>query len=200
MQVNLQTGTGSAYLNAIRSTAYGCYPVVRPIGFKVGDHSTVVTTSDSVLEDMTTFISNVSHCIFKCTGDRDLIVATCLCNGELRISELLADSPISVENDAIILHSMQEIEVSVVFLNTTGNRMLYDNSDLLEKHGLTGYVAITSRHCIINAFTFHKIDELGDNTEVFEVSIETIDDTNEESVFNHAVKKTQEAIASLEIK
>lgn len=187
MEIVLQQGIGNALLNAVRSEAYLCYPIIRPIGFKVGGDSTVVGIADSVVEDMTTFISNVSRWVFDYRGDSPVICTKVVCDGELLLSELLKGSGITTNGDAAILHSNAPVEVEVVFNFVAGNKLLQENDALLKKAGYNGFTAINSRHCVIDKFTFKVVDTM-DDAEVFDVLITTVDGSSDKAVFKKALE------------
>lgn len=199
MQVTLEKGLGNAFLNTVRSAAYVCCPIVRPIGFKVGGDSTVVSISDSVLEDMTTFISNVSRHVFYYRGNRDLIEATVECDGELMLSALLNGTGVTVNEDVPVLHSNAPVRVSVIFHFGSGNHLIQENEAILENAGYTGYVATNSRHCVVDAFTFNRTDT-SDTEEVYEVTLTTIDGSSPDTVFKMAVQHVKEVAQRIDVK
>lgn len=184
--VGFENGVGTAFLNSVRCAAYVCYPVIRPIGFKVGGDSTVVSISDDVLEDMTTFISNVSCTHYYYVGNCSLIKAEAVCNGELLLSELLAGSGIRCETDSVVLHSTAPVTVSVIFRFASGSYLSNDNAGVLEDAGYEGFVATGSRHCVVDAFTFKVVDKT-DTNEIFEIKISTVDESDELTVLKAAV-------------
>ena len=178
-------GFGNSFLNAVRSAAFLSFPVARPIGFKVGANSNVLNISDNVVEDMTTFIANVSNHVFSYGGNSSVILAEAECEGELRLSQLLEGTGISCADDTVVLHSMIPTKVQVIFGFREGNHLMNDNAKVMANAGYEGFTPVNSRGCILNNFNVHLIEK-SDTTETFEVTLSTIDGTSETAVLEHA--------------
>lgn len=186
IKVRILRGLGDAYLNCVRSAAYVGIDVIRPIGVRVGGSSNVVDISNSVQEDMPTVISAIVKGNY--TGDLnpgELLEVKIVSNGELMLSDLLNGSRIKSTVDLPIMHSMVETEISVVFAYTHGWYKTEDNMSKLEKAGYSGYVAVNSRHCGIDTFTYNKVMQL-DHEDVYDVNIRTINGQSEEKIFRYA--------------
>lgn len=184
-------------LNAARSAAFICYPCIRPIAFDVGGDSNVLSISDSVIEDMTTFISNVSTLNFSYSGNSALIAAKVTCDGTLTIKQLLAGTGISCNVDREILHSSTPTDVTVVFAVQSGNKLNTENEELLTETPYEKFTVINSRHCIVNSFTYHKIDD-SDGNETYDVTIDTIGDVSEEEVLKLAFNHLKQVASKME--
>ena len=193
LRVTLVKGLGNSFLNAVRSAAFLSYPVARPVAFKVGGASNVLNISDDVLEDMTTFISGVSQHIFSYSGNRSVILAEAECNGELRLSELLAGTGISCKDDVVILHSQAPVSVQVVFGCRAGNHLIDDNAKFVENAGYMGYTAINSRGCILESFDVHLVEKSA-TTETFDVTIRSVDGTSEAAILEQALALVKSAV------
>lgn len=187
MHVSFVKGVGTAFLNAVRAESFIKQDVLRPIGFKVGDTSTIIDTPENVLEDMTTFISNVDVFNFCATQNKDLIIAQCQCNGVLSMRGLLDGTGIQVPYDEEILHTMGDVNVCVAFRMANGNHLSNENAAFLEDHGVHGFSAINSRHSTIKSFTANKIEE-DDYTETFDIEIITSDGSDSNSILRNAVR------------
>ena len=186
IKVRILRGLGDAYLNCIRSAAYVGIDVIRPIGVMVGGSSNVVDVSNSVQEDMPTVISAIIKGNY--TGDLnpdELLEVKVVSNGELTLSDLLNGSRIKSTIDLPIMHSMVETEISVVFSCAHGWYKTEDNMSRLENAGYSGYVAVNSRHCDIDTFTYNRVMQL-DHEDVYDVDIRTISGQSEEKIFRYA--------------
>lgn len=186
LEITLRKGIGNPILNAVRSAAFFCCPVIRPVAFKVGGESNVLNISDTVIEDMTTFISTVSKFNYAYNGNSKFVVARCECNGELRLSELLSGVGITSDQDGVILHSTAPICVEVVFMFCAGNYTSLENTKSVQDAGYNGFVVVNSRHCNVESFTFKHLSE-DQQTETFEVSVTTLDGRSAEAICKDAI-------------
>ena len=186
MKIKCDVGFNRSLLNTVRAASFSSLPVVRPIGFMVAGTSNVVSLPDTVLEDMTKFIANVSKGEFIYTGNEALIVCNASFTGELKLSELLAGTAIKAVEDFTILHATETISVKVLFRFDRGCYTLEQNRDFLEKHSASNCVVINSRHCPIKSFNV-----LDANTsaakDTFEITIDTISGVDETEVWNESI-------------
>lgn len=185
--MTFEYGTGEAFLNAIRAAAFVTQPVLRPVGFKVGNASNVLAISDNVEEDMTTFISNVCSGIFATNSDNEAIEVTAVCDGELTMSQMLHGSGVQCDRDFPVLHSLSPVEVSVVFRKDKGTHYSDENQEFLKSRGFSHNVAINSRHCNLESFTFKRVDE-EKNKETFEITIVTNDGESPKVLLDNAMR------------
>ncbi len=197
LEITLRKGMGNPILNAVRSAAFFCCPVIRPVAFKVGGESNVLSISDTVIEDMTTFISTMSKFNYAYNGNSKLVVASCECSGELQLSELLGDVGITSDHDGVILHSTAPIKVEVVFAYARGNYTTLENTKLIQDAGYGGFVAINSRHCNVESFTFKHLSE-DKQTETFEVTVKSLDGRSAEAVVKDAVALLESDIKAIQ--
>lgn len=195
LNVSFEKGIGTALLNAVRAESFVRQSVVRPIGFKIGSTSNILDTPECVIEDMTTFISSVDEFCFVSDGDKDCIVATCVCDGDLSISDLV-NSSLRVVGDGTVLHSTQPVEVSVVFRKACGAFLNSANSDFMIKRGLQDFVAVNSRHSTIETFTAYKVGE-SDDIETFAIEIATNDGSSSNALLRNAVSGVIENASKL---
>lgn len=68
MRIELNKQYGPALVNLLRQVSMTACKVLRPIAFSTGAHSNVLDTSDSAIEDMTTFIDNVTSANYYVTN------------------------------------------------------------------------------------------------------------------------------------
>lgn len=199
LEVTLRKGLGNPILNAVRGAAFFSCPVVRPIAFKVGGASNVLSISDTVIEDMTSFISGVCKFNYAYNGNRGLVIASCECNGELLLSELLRGSGIASTGDCVVLHSTAPITVEVIFAFRAGNYTSAENSQLVKTAGYEGFTAINSRHCNVESFTFKHLTE-DSQTETFEVSVKTVDGQSADVFVQSAIDLLLDDIKKIKLK
>lgn len=193
MKVNLPVENGNACLNVLRSVAYSGIPTVRPIGFKVGETSTVIGISDRVIEDMTTFISNVTS--YQFVGSfSGLQEVTCKCEGSMTIAELLNGCGINAIGDVTvpILHSDYGVSVSIIFRCDAGFYTQEQNDELMYEKGYTGYAAINSRHTNLKAFTFKECDDGS-----YEVLVESEDGAQPQAILLSAISGLERILDNL---
>ena len=186
MKIKCDVGFNRSLLNAVRAASFSSLPVIRPIGFTVAGTSNVVSLPDTILEDMTKFIANVSKGEFIYTGNEALIVCNVSFTGELKLSELLAGTGITAVEDFAILHATETISVKVLFRFDRGCFTIEQNQDFLEKHGASKCVVVNSRHCPIKSFNI-----LDANTsaakDTFEVTIDTVSGVDGTEVWNESI-------------
>lgn len=191
VKVKFNKGVGNAFLNCVRCAAFHSTSTIKPIGFRVGGDSTVVSISDSVLEDMTTFIKNIALKKYKYCGADDLVCASAVCHSDLLLSDLLAGSGVTVDVDGVVLHSTANVPVEVIFRYSAGCYSADENATFIRKNGYEGFVPIASRHSAVKTFTF-DVSEATDTEEIFEVRIESVDDSDELVLLKQATKFVDE--------
>ena len=190
MSIKLQVakGLGDAYLNCLRAISYVGHETVRPIGFKFDGCENIINIANNVQEDTPTVISNVSKGIFKCNGlDFGVKEVQCVCDGVLTLQELLEGSGIISLHDCEIIHSTSPINVSVVFAKAAGWYTVEMNTSKLKENGFNNYIAINSRHCDIETFSYNRVSRL-DDVDVYEVNIVTNGSISEQAVLDNSMK------------
>lgn len=186
MKVKCEAVFNRPLLNAIRAASFSSVPVVRPIGFVVADTSNVVSLPDTVLEDMTKFIANVSRGEFIASGNKELIICQATCSGELKLSELLNGSDISAVEDFPILHSTEPVTVKVLFRYSRGCYSISQNTDFLEKHVASNCVVVNSRHCPVENFSVLEANTSAAR-DTFEITINTVSGVDDNTVWNESI-------------
>lgn len=186
MKVKCDVGFNRPLLNAVRAASFSSVPVVRPIGFTVAGTSNVVSLPDTVLEDMTKFIANVSRGEFIYSGNEALISCDVNFTGELKLSELLSDTGITAVEDFAILHATEPTSVKVLFRFARGCFSIDENLDFLEKHGADRCVVVNSRHCPVENFNVLDANTSA-SKDTFEITINTISGVDSTSVWNESI-------------
>lgn len=204
MLVTTKRGFGESLLNTVRQVTMTQIPVVRPVAFKVGSTSNVITINDKVVEDMVTFISNVSALQFRAAREFDTTKVTGVCHSTLRASDLFSGTDVEcLGSDTELLHSLADVPVEVVFRKCAGVHSAEENTEALESTGFAteAFVVTNSRHCNVEQFGIKKLHGQYDrtDTESFEVMIYTSDGTEEREVFTQGVKLLAVGLTSLQI-
>lgn len=168
MKLKLNKEYGESLCNTIRQIALTQMVVVRPVGFSVGDNSTVIDTCDSVEEDMTEFISNVCEGVYLAVTSElpELLEGTVRCNGTLTLGDLCPEGwdITALQPERAVLHTLAPVVVGVVFRASTGYHSMQENADFLAKNNyLAGsWVPISSRHSLVTRFSYTTLETESD--------------------------------------
>lgn len=202
MILNLNRYTDKTYVNLLRQVCMCRIPEVRPIAFKVGATSNVAEIGDSVEEDMSEFISNVSSAVFRFVKEDDLCVTRCDCDGVLKLSNLTSGNVSLVQGDKEILHSLARINVQVIFRKAAGRYKLAENREFVRQRatsiGITDvneWVFINSRHCPVISFCDNLLGELKDGCQ-HEVEVITNNSIDAETLLGMAITLIKDDIKS----
>lgn len=162
MKFNVDKGCGRFIANAIRQMIYVKRYVVRPVAFKVGIDTNILTAGNLFIEDMIKFSSDLSSLRFAYDGpgsksDR-IIRRDCVCHGELRSRDLEGDGIRIVGGrckDDVLLHTVAgdntDFAISIIFRNAQGG-YTHDENKYAIMASLNGaeldssYVVMSSRH------------------------------------------------------
>ena len=179
MKLVLNSLSSNAFMNLFRTVLLCRLDSTRPIAFSVGVGSDVCNISDSVEEDMSEFISNVSSSYFTINSESDLAKLELSVNGTLELSQessALASCNVQVLNLGVdgVLHSLESVPVVVYFRRAAGHFTADENEEFLQSRGVdtSKLVVVNSRHCPIQKYTFEPVDSDNGKT-TYEVSIET---------------------------
>lgn len=193
MKVVLDSNSSNAFLNLLRKVLRSRLPSARPIAFKVGSVCDVCNTADSVEEDMSEFISNVSSSFFAMNEDSELAVYTCSVNGTLSLagaSSELAASGVTVLDLGTdeVLHTLSPIPVTIYFRRAPGRFTARENEEFLAGKGVdtSELIIINSRHCPIKNLTYEEVDQYDGKTE-YNFSLETDGSITSESAVASAL-------------
>lgn len=196
MELVLNAQYSSALINLLRQAAVTCTSRVRPIAFSVGHASNVLMISDSVEEDMTTFIRNVCNGQYRTTQNKEIIVCECVCAGVLSTNAFEQDG-IEPIQDFQILHSLGEIDVRVIFRQTSGSYTREDNEQCLADAGidLSRYTVIPSRHSDVANFSYTL--KKGLTEDVYDVNILSFSGKSEEEIISLAKEEIIQALQTM---
>lgn len=179
MKITLDSNSSNAYMNLLRKVLRCRIPSTRPIAFKVGSVCDVCNTADSVEEDMSEFISNVSSSLFAMEENSDFAVFECSVSETLNLSELssqLASSGVTVLDLGTdsVLHALSVTPVRIYFRKAPGNFTIKENEEFLESRGVdtSSLVVVNSRHCPIKNLTYKVLDNVNGKT-VYDLEVET---------------------------
>lgn len=202
MEFEVEKGYGESLCNTIRQVALTKMRVARPIAFKVGVISNVLSAGDNVLEDMVEFFSNVSKYNYRIKSDKEIVSVTVRCDGTMRLGDLnsaevevLSADTASVE----ILHTLHNaVDVVIYFRNGTNGATKDDNTYFLERFGVQdgSLTVCNSRHNLIDTFTI-KISDLDEARDKVAINIVTNDGTSEKDVVATACKELARVLSSL---
>lgn len=190
MRIKVDKYSGASFLNTLRQVALTRLKEVRPIAFRVGSFSNVLTINDSVEEDMTEFISKVSSSVFNFDGEDQLIAWKGLADKCLAVSQIAGDGlSILVHGCEDVLHCDGSEEVVIYFRNDCGKFTREENIAFLRSHSIDtdSLVVIASRHSPVKTFAFEKVSEPDyENNVEFEVNVITKGIFTEETVIRTA--------------
>lgn len=162
MKIKVDKYSGASYLNTLRQIALTRLKEIRPIAFKVGAFSNVLTINDSVEEDMTEFISKISSSVFSYEGNAPLFKWKGIVNRCLAINELAKDGlGVVVAGCKEILHCDGCEEAIIYFRNDCGKFTREENIGFLRSNSVNtdDLVVVASRHSPIKLFAFEKVGD-----------------------------------------
>jgi len=175
MQVCVNRYTGESLLNMVRQTALTRLREVRPVAFKVGAFSNMVTISDSVEEDMVEFIGKVSSSVYSLKDESsELFVWKGQTSGGcFRTRDMEGDglTVLSVGHDEL-LHCFGDVSVEVYFRNGAGKYTAEQNIAFLRKHGVDtdSLAVVVSRHTPVSLFSYKKVGEDG-HGDIYDITV-----------------------------
>lgn len=190
MKFKLNKQYGPSLINLIRQVSMTAIPTVRPIAFSVGAHSNVLDTADSVVEDMTSFIHNVSACEYTAANkEAKLLTYNGIAAGTLQTNAFSSAGVIS-HSDATVLHTLSNTNVSIIFRNARGNFSAKENIEFLQDNAIDTkhYVVIPSRHCAVDKFTI--TDEDAEDCYIADLTVQSNLYT-EQSILQEAFRELQ---------
>ena len=173
MKFAVERGSGRFLVNAIRQMVYTKRYVLRPIAFRVGVSSNVLSAGDTIVEDMIKFSADLSNLHFQYTGvgnQTDKIIrCDCICRGVLCARELQQNGIKIVgseELDRDLLHAVNgnasgnEFSVTILFRNACGaftheqnKYAIANNFSGITEGELDSFVVLTSRHSDVISVT-----------------------------------------------
>jgi hypothetical protein len=172
MRIKVNHYSGESMLNTLRQIVLTRLDETRPIAFKVGAFSNVVTISDAVEEDMTEFISKVSASDYACTSN-GLFVWKGEADQCLRTADLSGNGlSVSMVGQDELLHCFGKETVEIYFRTDSGKFTAEENREFLQNNSINteDLVVINSRHSPASAFSFEKVEEQGEN-DIYEILI-----------------------------
>lgn len=199
MKIELDKQYGPALVNYLRQCTMTSVPVVKPIAFAVGTNSNVLETSDSVIEDMTTFIHNVmcsNYYLVDTTGTLDKpILFEMTVSTNLKTSDFNSVKVYSKE-DSVLLHALSETPVKIYFRNACGKYSVKQNLQFLQDAGVNtnDIVVVPSRHCAVDSFTVNEIEN--EDKFVCEIDVKS-QIASKDNIYKYALEKVQEGVTEL---
>lgn len=172
MKLKIRKEYGDAFINLLRQLCLTTTKKVKPIAFAVGTNSNVLEIGNTVEEDMTEFVSNVSHCTFVTQSQKELLEWSGICEHELKADQIKSNDVESILSFNTLLHSLAPIKVQIYFRNSDGSHSDIENQSFLASHDIdtSRLVVIPSRHCVVSAFTF-KYEDLDENYRLYDVNV-----------------------------
>lgn len=174
MNYTVRKGLGSILGNLTRQMLLTQWPSVRPIGYAVGDKSTVISAGSNVVEAMVELSSSISSLRYR--SDMEM--------GDIRCVEFeapvikagdLSQNGIEVIGnlDKEILHFVgSPLVLKVYFRCGYGSFSTYENRRFLEKESLfeNNVITINSRHCDVSDISF-SVEPLNEDYETLSISL-----------------------------
>jgi hypothetical protein len=145
MRIELNKQYGPALVNLLRQVSMTACKVLRPIAFSTGAHSNVLDTSDSAIEDMTTFIDNVTSANYYVTNQEssELIRFDATVARTLDTSQFQSEGILCKENK-VVLNTLADLKVSIIFRYSSNRYTAKENVLFLQKqHIFLGSIPIT---------------------------------------------------------
>ncbi len=157
MRITMDKQYGQAFVNLIRQVSMASVNVVRPIAFEVGASSSVVDSSNSMVEDMTEFISNVSqfaYIVDKSNEENNKpIVFNDTVSSTLSTYDF-SSAGIKCKDNKVVATMLSAENIKIVFRNSKGKYSARENVEYLQNNGMDteSLVVIPSRHCAADTF------------------------------------------------
>ena len=204
MKFILPKGTGNVFCNLIRHAVYSQRLIVRPIAFKIGTSSNILSAGRSIVEDMLEFsacITELSYGTNVELSDGDIIPCNYTFGSVLRASDLATQlvKVITKENPELLhkVKSMKEsnTEMCIYFRYASGCATQNENAeflkDFISKKGgnpeiVDHLVVLSSRHTDITRFSFDiTSDPYHDQVELH---VANVAGDKEKTIFEEAKK------------
>lgn len=197
MRIELNKQYGPALVNLLRQVSMTACKVLRPIAFSTGAHSNVLDTSDSAIEDMTTFIDNVTSANYYVTNQEssELIRFDATVARTLDTSQFQSEGILCKENK-VVLNTIADLNVSIIFRYTNNRYTAKENVLFLQKQHINTdeYIVIPSRHCAVDSFTQSEIES--EDSYVVDIDIKS-DVCSAEQILDQTMKTISEQVEKL---
>lgn len=214
MEFELRKGWGNIVCNMLRHAAYGCQYVLRPIAFRIGTQSSILSGTSLVIEDMLEFTTSIAELQYLPSSDKKDVNKPFVChyriNSVLKVNDLNTHDLkiIGGEPDKSILHLVPNSDSACdlfiyfrydkgYFTKDENTEFLYENKEYLgiSDKDFNYLVPISSRHCNVTDFRFRvRPDLYYDNVELI---IKNAYGDDETQILNSAKKELIEVIRNV---
>ena len=191
MQIKVNNEEKLIMCNLLRHMSLTHRKVLRPIGFRVGTASNLLTSSQTV-EDMLTFYSALTALAYEYNGESDLVVMKIQLIDKLNVSDLNQQGVKVRSNQACLLHALSNTptEVEIYFRFTEGNQTQEDNTQFLKEHNYDVFErhisVFASRHCDIVKFSWDN--DRNDLADAINIDIETNSGADSKTVLVESIE------------
>lgn len=223
IRFNTDKGAGKVLCNTLRQIALTKRYVVRPIAFKVGDSSNILSAGNLVIEDMIEFSSSLTGLDYELNrpitqeDHNRIIECNYNCTGVLTVRDLSQGEIVVTSEDKLndeILHLVQlsggtkaSTTVTVFYRIAEGAADKNDNEYFLSKelsgtliNGSDGIdnsiVILSSRHTDVASFAY-TISQTSLDHDSVQCKIETLNSTSEKDVLIDACDTLGSLLASV---
>jgi DNA-directed RNA polymerase alpha subunit len=199
LAMSLPKGDAETLGNAMRQIALACTPSWRPAGFSLDRTFNMLNSTDEVVEDMITVMSNLTMITLipkRDFGNTEFLKESFTFKGSLSAENMKSEyfDLVGLEGNVITLLDDQPATLTLVYRFSAGRHETLENTAFINNHGelASKYKALSSRHAGAEEFTF-DVEQRSLKEEMLIITVKS-DVANEEDILVSSAEKLLQSV------